>query len=101
MLVVASGVALAVCAALALLVQPSVKAEQHRACKAQWRLLRGQATKLVDDELLLAVTQVQASGPSGIAALADPAYNATLIAAGQHSATIPLGWWQWCWKMIA
>ena len=89
-LVVACGLALALCAALALLVQPSVKAEQHRVCKAQWLALRGRASDIGDDELLLAVTDIQASGPNGLGVLQDVAYNATCRAAGNEQAMVSL-----------
>lgn len=81
-LVVASGMALALCAALALVVAPAVKAEQHRACKAQWRAMKSRANRMDDDELTTAVAELQGSGPSGLNALAIPAYNATLRATG-------------------
>jgi len=88
--VVAAGLALALCAALALLVQPSVKAEQHKVCKQQWRTLRGRAESMTDTELLLAVTDLQGQGPSGFDLLADPARNATVRASGQPEAQKPL-----------
>lgn len=92
--VVAAGVALALCAALALLVQPGVKAEQHKACKAQWRILRGKERALTDDELMTAVTDIQASGPGGLGALSDVAYNATVRAMGREDANLPLSRFQ-------
>ena len=90
-LVVAAGLALALCAALALLVQPGVKAEQHRACKAQWATLRGKAGQLSDEALTLEVTTIQGSGPTGIGMLMDVAYNATVRASGNDAAAVKLG----------
>lgn len=93
-LVVASGLALALCAALALLVQPGVKAEQHRACKAQWIALRGKAGTLTDDQLTVATTDIQATGPNGLGVLQDVAYNATVRASGDEHAVVKLSHWQ-------
>lgn len=93
-LVVASGLALALCAALAVLVQPGVKAEQHRATKAQWLTLRGKASGLNDEELTAAVCEIQAAGPSGLGVLCDVAYNATVQATGCEKAAVPLTAWQ-------
>lgn len=89
-LVVASGLALALCAALSLLVQPGVKSEQHRACKAQWVVLRGKADQLDDGQLLQAVTEIQGTGPSGLGLLMDVAYNATARASGNEGAAVKL-----------
>lgn len=89
-LVVASGLALALCAALALLVQPGIKSEQHRQCKAQWVALRGSAAGLADDDLLKAVTAIQAAGPNGLGILQDPAFNATARAMGSAAAVVKL-----------
>lgn len=93
-LVVASGLALALCAALSLLVQAGVKSEQHKACKAQWIALRGKANGLTDDQLLLAVTEIQASGPNGLGVLQDVAYNATVRSTGSEHAAVKLSPWQ-------
>lgn len=90
--VVASGFALAVCAAMALLIAPAVKCEQHRAAKAQWKTLQGRAHLLSEDELRAASREIQGNGPSGITGLAVPAYNNTLRATNQESGVRPLGW---------
>lgn len=82
--VVAAGMALAVCAAVALVVQPAVKAEQHRACKALWRTLKGRAARMGDEDLVASVAELQGSGPAGLGTLAMPAYNATLRATGRE-----------------
>ena len=89
-LVVASGLALALCAAVALLVQPALKSEHHRQCKAQWLALRGTAASLADDELLNAVTQIQAAGPNGLGVLQDLAFNATARATGCAASVVKL-----------
>lgn len=92
--VVASGVALAVCAALQVLVQPGVKAEQHRVCKSQWRTLKARSLTLDDAALHGAVAELQGCGPSGLATLAVPAFNATMNAIGRETETRPMSWWQ-------
>lgn len=89
-LVVASGLALALCAALSLLVQPGTQAERHRACKAQWATLRGQAARFDDEQLDDRIADIQSSGPSGLGFMADVAYNATLRATGQDHALVKL-----------
>lgn len=93
--VVTAGFALAICAAIALLVQPGVKAEQHRACKTQWRALKGRAPRLNDEDLHHAVSEMQGSGPTGLTALAVPAYNTTLCATGREDAVRQLNATQW------
>lgn len=89
--VVASGFALAICAAISLLVSPAVKCEQHRATKAQWKALQGRAHLLSEDELRAASRDIQGSGPSGISGLTVPAYNNTLRATNQEHGVRPLG----------
>lgn len=91
LLVVASGLALAICAAISLLIQPGVKAEQHRVCKAQWLALRGTAHQLNDNELENRVTDIQTSGPTGLGVLMDVAFNATMRATGREDARVDLG----------
>lgn len=84
--VVAAGVALALCAAVALVVAPAVKAEQHRVCKAQWRALKTRMPGMADEQLAAAVADLQGTGPSGLNALAMPAFNASLCATGHETA---------------
>jgi hypothetical protein len=93
--VVIAGLSLALCAAVSLLVQPSVKSEQHRACKAQWRKLKARAPQINDADLHQAVSELQGDGPTGIGALSTPAYNATLRATGREDAVRTLGPIQW------
>lgn len=90
--VVVAGIALAVCAAVALLVQPGIKAEQHRVCKVQWRSIKGGAAGMSDDALHRAVTDLQGSGPLGLHALAVPAYNAAVRATGREDQVRPESW---------
>lgn len=80
--VIQSGFALAVCAVVSLLVQPGVKAEQHRACKAAFLKLKECAIELLDDELSQAVADLQAEGPDGIVTTPKTAYKATVKAMG-------------------
>lgn len=99
--VVASGIALAVCAGVALLVQPGTKAEQHRACKAQWRTIKGGVAGMTDEALHRAVTELQGSGPLGLNSLAVPAYNAAVCATGREDQVRPLSWSQHLVGMFA
>jgi hypothetical protein len=92
--VVVAGIALALCAAVALLVQPGIKAEQHRVCKAAFRTIKGAALSMADDALHRAVTDLQGSGPLGLAALAVPSYNAAVCATGREDQQRPVSWGQ-------
>lgn len=87
--VVAAGLALAVCAALALLVQPSVKAERHLQAKCRWLALKPKALVMPDAELAVLVADAQANGPAGIGALAVPAFNATVCATNREDRRRP------------
>ena len=81
--VVASGLALAACAAVSLTVQPGIKAEQHLQAKCRFLDIRGQLPSLSDDALNAKVVEAQRAGPAGIGALAAPAVNSTLHAMGK------------------
>lgn len=73
-LVVGAGVALAVCAAISIVVQPAVKAERHCQMKARWReLLTHKGSDATDQ-----IAKLQASGPVGMGILAIPSYNSAL-----------------------
>lgn len=87
--VVAAGLSLAVCAALSLLIQPSVKAEQHLQAKCRWLALKPKSLVLADTELAALVAEAQASGPAGIGALAVPAFNLTVCATGREDRKRP------------
>lgn len=88
--VVACGVALAVCAAISLQVQPGVKAEQHTQAKCRFLAIKARMQGLSDDVLATEVVQAQSNGPAGIGALATPAFNSTLCAIGRESGLRPL-----------
>lgn len=90
-LVVFAGLLLAVCAALSLLLQPGVKAEQHIQAKARWLALKPQIPLLDDAALAKEVAAAQASGPAGVGALAIPAFNACMCATGQEGKLRPVG----------
>lgn len=94
MLVVASGVALALCAALSLTIQPAIKAERHERHKQVWLDLKGRMLGIDDDALAAAVAQAQAGGSAGIGALGTPAFNATLRATGRKADMVAVSWWQ-------
>lgn len=100
-LVVASGLGLAACAALALLMQPGVKAEQNRVSKCQYLAIKERLLKLNDEELHAAVVQAQRDGPAGIGALAVPAFNATLDATGRANGRRPLRAIEWLATLVA
>lgn len=92
--VVFAGIALAVCAGVSLVVQPGIKAEQHRVCKAQWRAIKGSAGGASDEALHRAVTDLQGTGPTGLDALTVPAYNAAVCATGREDQVRPVSWVQ-------
>lgn len=92
--VVASGLALAACAAVSLLVQPGVKAEQHQRAKCCYLDIKGRLHELDVDALAVAVAQAQRDGPAGVGALATPAFNSTLNAMGRDAGTRKLGFWE-------
>jgi len=83
-MVVAAGMALSVCAALSLLIQPAVKAEQHVQAKVRWLALKPQIALLDDARLAQEVAAAQSAGPAGIGALSIPAFNASMCATGQE-----------------
>jgi len=89
--VVASGLALAVCAAISLLVQPGVKAEQHLQAKCRYLAIKGKLHAMTETDLASEVTEAQRSGPSGIGALGKPAFNSTLHATGRTDGFKNLG----------
>lgn len=94
-LVVGAGVALAVCAAISIVVQPAVKAERHCQMKTRWRELLAYKGDDIADQ----AAKLQASGPIGMGILAMPSYNAALRSR-QHDDTgcRELSWLQ---KMVS
>jgi|GEM_PF-2189420 len=91
-LVVASGLALASCAAVSLLVQPAVKAEQHLQSKCRYLAIKRGMLAMEDSVLHAEVVEAQRDGPAGVGALAKPAFNATLHAIGRDDGFRPLSW---------
>lgn len=91
-LVVYSGLALAVCAAISLLMQPAVKAEQHLQAKCRYLGIKGHMHAMSEAELSAEVTEAQRSGPAGIGALGGPAFNSTLNATGRVEGLRQLTW---------
>ncbi|NQW92670.1 MAG: hypothetical protein HQ446_01290 [Polaromonas sp.] len=88
--VVASGLALAACAAISLTVQPGIKAEQHLQAKCRYLDIKGRLLALSDEALNAEVVDAQRTGPAGIGALATPAFNSTLHAIGRTDGFRPL-----------
>lgn len=93
-LVVLSGLALAAAAAISLTVQPAVKAERHERTKCGFLALKRLQHTTPDDQLHIAVTEAQQSGPIGIGALAMPAYNDALRAINREHGFRTLKWWE-------
>ena len=75
-LVAFSGVVLAICAAISITVQPSIKAYKHEIAKCDfWRVRQQAISSLAGDALEEAIAQAQADSPMGIKTLEDPAIN--------------------------
>ncbi|HKY22546.1 MAG TPA: hypothetical protein VJM31_15140 [Vicinamibacterales bacterium] len=85
---------LAFAAAVALLVQPSVKAERHRQAKCAFLDLEGRAWHVATDALEQQLARARQDAPIGIDLLAVPAFNATMRAIGQEDAQKPETIWQ-------
>ena len=83
-----AGVCLAVAAAVSLLVQPAIKAERHRRAKCDYLDLESKAWALSFEQLNVQLMEVRKAAPTGIDALAIPAYNATLRAIGETTALL-------------
>ena len=93
-LVIASGLVLAVAAAVSLTVQAAVKAERHERAKCKYLGIKRRMHNLSDAELHEAATEAQEGGPLGIESLAMPSYNAALRAIDREGGQRPLRWSQ-------
>lgn len=101
-LVAFSGVVLAICAAISITVQPSIKAYKHEIAKCAFWEVRQRAISSIDGVALEgAIAQAQASSPMGIKTLEDPAFNRTLEMLGYSTGAVPLGCRQRCLKAMA
>ncbi|KAB2902831.1 MAG: hypothetical protein F9K35_03610 [Burkholderiaceae bacterium] len=89
--VVWSGLALASCAAISLLMQPAVKAEQHLQAKCRYLSIKGKMHSMTADQLAAEVAEAQRAGNAGVGALAKPAFNSTLQAMGRSDGLKDLG----------
>lgn len=78
--IVASGAALAVCAALSLLVQPAVKSERHRVARCRYLALGAKFDEGKRDELIADLSALRQEAPIGFGMTAKIAFNATLDA---------------------
>lgn len=85
-----SGVLLASCAALALLLQPSIKSERHRATKCQFLELDSKCWSMDAIGLSAEIASIRKEAPSGVRLLGDPSYNATLKAMGMERYAVKL-----------
>ena len=93
-LVAASGVALAVCAALSLAWQPGIKAERHCQIKSAWLDVQAKMSSLTDAELLAIIAEKK-KADLGMLSLNLPACNATMRSLGYaETAFASLTAWQ-------
>lgn len=92
-LVSASGIALAICAALSLAMQPAVKAERHCHHKAAWLDLQGAMAGMSDVDLLSATAEKK-KGDIGMITLNLPASNAAMRSLGHQEGFAELTFWQ-------
>ena len=91
-----AGIALAIAAAFSVLVQPSVKAEKHRASKALY--LKLMAKDFVEESMLIkaALADIQADGLIGFRSISVPAVNDALRSLGYEEAPRVTTRWQRC-----
>lgn len=88
-----SGVALALCAAFSLAMQPAVKAERHCQIKSAWLDLQASMPTMSDTELLAALAQKK-KADLGMLSLNLPASNAAMRSLGYSEGFAPLSGWQ-------
>lgn len=89
--VVISGLLLACCAAISLLLQPSVKAYRHSQAKAAYIKLEGEMSKLDRQDIALRIAAIRAEAPSGISSISFPACNAALRSLGRDDQVEAVG----------
>ena len=93
-MVAVSGVALALCAALSLAMQPAVKAERHCQIKSAWLDVQAKMSSLTDAELLAIIAEKK-KADLGMLSLNLPACNATMRSLGYaETAFASLTAWQ-------
>lgn len=85
------GVVLAVTSAIALLVQPAIKAHTHGLAKGGYTLLMSDGPQLQPHELAVRLAQVRMGAPTGPQSLQAPAFNATLHAMGYTTGFMETG----------
>lgn len=95
------GVALALASAIAILWQPGIKAERHRAARLSFALLEGRAWKMETDALQAEISSIRATSPEGISLLAVPSYNAMARSVGAEKAQRPETWLQRLFSALA
>lgn len=93
-LVVAAGLLLACAAAIAMTVQPAVKAERHERAKCTFLAIKRCRSGADEAALHEAIVDAQSSGPVGVGALGMPAYNDAVRAMGREYGVRPLRWWE-------
>ncbi|MGJ7487715.1 hypothetical protein ACSFA2_20800 [Variovorax sp. LT2P21] len=99
--VVTAGVALATCAAVSLLVQPSVKAERHRVARCNYLTLDARLDGGSTEGLVMALADLRREAPIGFGILAVPAFNATLRATNRETSVRALTPGQWLAQLVA
>ena len=92
-LVSASGIALAMCAAFSLTMQPAVKAERHCQIKCSWLDLQGRMLTMGDADLMSALAEKKKSD-LGMLSLSHAASNAAMRSLGYVDGFASLTWWQ-------
>ncbi|MDE1555367.1 MULTISPECIES: hypothetical protein [Comamonas] len=88
-----SGIALALCAAFSLAMQPAVKAERHCQIKSSWLDLQASMPMLSDAELLAKVAEKKKSD-LGMLSMNLPASNAAMRSLGYTDGFAHLSAWQ-------
>ena len=90
-----AGVALAIAAAFAVLIQPGIKAEKHRATKALFIKLTAKDFKTDAAAIKATLADIQAEGLIGFRALQAPAFNDALQGLGySNDGKLPTSAWQ-------
>lgn len=96
-----TGIALSLAAAVALLVQPALKAAGHAQAKAGFIKLLGKSADMTTQQAADAIAELRVSAPAGFGALANPAYNAAAQAMGRVDAVVSVNRFERLMQAIA
>ncbi|MEJ8852637.1 hypothetical protein [Variovorax rhizosphaerae] len=99
--VVVAGLALAICAAVSLLMQPAIKSERHRVARCTYLTLDARLASEQREGLVIALADLRREAPIGLGVLGPPAFNATLRAMGQEDGVRSLTFGQWLAQFVA